>query len=66
LSSDKLLRYTQKEFERKFIVNFKNQEEFKNVTKYIGALNRISGNKYEISTTNYTELKEVTDHSELV
>jgi signal peptidase I len=62
LSSDKLLRYTQKEFERKFIVNFKNQEEFKNVTKYIGALNRISGNKYEISTTNYKELKEVTDH----
>ena len=62
LSSDKLLRYTQKEFERKFIVDFKNQEEFKNVTKYIGALNRISGNKYEITTTNYEELKKVTDN----
>jgi signal peptidase I len=62
LSSDKLLRYTQKEFERKFIVDFKNQEEFKNVTKYIGALNRISGNKYEITTTNYKELKKVTDN----
>jgi len=59
ISTNKILRYTGKEFERKFIITFKSQEEYQNIVKYIASLNKLDGNRYEITTYNYKELKVV-------
>lgn len=51
LSTSKLKRYTNKEFERKFIVNFKSDQEYNNIIKYVKEIpEKISGNKFKIVT----------------
>ena len=53
LSTQKLLRYTDKEFERKFIINFTSQNQFEKVMRY--ATNnpkKIKDNQFIITTSN--------------
>lgn len=53
LSTQKLLRYTDKEFERKFIINFTNQNQFEKVMRY--ATNnpeKIKDNEFIITTSD--------------
>ena len=53
LSTQKLLRYTDKEFERKFIINFTSQNQFEKVMRY--ATNnpeKIKDNQFIISTSD--------------
>ena len=53
LSTQKLLRYTDKEFERKFIINFTNQNQFEKVMRY--ATNnpeKIKDNQFIITTSD--------------
>ncbi|MGB0879439.1 MAG: signal peptidase I [Polaribacter sp.] len=47
LSTNKLLRYTKKEFDRKFIIDFKSQQEFEEYRRYYG-LKSINENKYHL------------------
>jgi signal peptidase I len=62
ISTQKLLRYTGKEFERKFIITFNSQQEYQSIVRHIASLNRVKGNKYEITTYNYKDLKIVIDN----
>ena len=53
LSTQKLLRYTDKEFERKFIINFTSQNQFEKVMRY--ATNnpeKIKDNQFIITTSD--------------
>ena len=53
LSTQKLLRYTDKEFERKFIINFTNQNQYEKVMRY--ATNnpeKIKDNEFIITTSD--------------
>ena len=53
LSTQKLLRYTDKEFERKFIINFSSQSQFEKVMRY--ATNnpeKIKDNEFIITTSD--------------
>ncbi len=51
LSTKKLLRYTDKEFEREFIVDFANNQQYKEVIRYvIKSPERLDGNKFLITT----------------
>ena len=61
ISTNKILRYTGKEFERKFTITFKSQEEYQKIIRHIASLNKVEGNTYEMTTYNYKELKGVTD-----
>lgn len=49
LSTKNLLRYTGKEFSRKFTIDFKNNEQIKAVSQF-GSLKRIEGNKFLVRT----------------
>ncbi|QTD37211.1 signal peptidase I [Polaribacter batillariae] len=49
LSTNKLLRYTNKEFNRKFIIDFRTQNELKAYQNY-GAFQKIKDNKFYVST----------------
>tara|TARA_B110000003_G_scaffold113243_1_gene115836 strand:+ start:22809 stop:24500 length:1692 start_codon:yes stop_codon:yes gene_type:complete len=53
LSTKKLLRYTNKEFERKFIINFTSQRQFENVMRFaIDSPQKLKDNKYKITTSD--------------
>ena len=52
LSTQKLLRYTNKEFERKFIINFSSQNQFDKVMNFATDNPEIiKGNQYKITTS---------------
>ena len=61
ISTNKILRYTGKEFERKFTITFKNQEEYQSIVRHITSLNLVQGNTYELTTNSYDNFKKVTD-----
>jgi signal peptidase I len=61
ISTNKILRYTGKEFERKFTITFKNQEEYQSIVRHITGLKLLQDNTYELTTNSYNSLKEVTD-----
>ncbi|MDT7833343.1 signal peptidase I [Flavobacteriaceae bacterium S356] len=50
LSTRELKSYTQKEFGREYVVNFTSNEQIKAISPY-GALERIEGNKFKLSTS---------------
>ena len=51
-STAKLLRYTKKEFERKFIINFTSQEQFEDVMRYaIDNPEKVKDNQFKITTS---------------
>lgn len=50
MSTRDLKEYTQTEFEREFVVNFRTNEQLKIVQGY-GALERIEGNKFKLTTS---------------
>ena len=53
LSTKKLIRYTSKEFERKFIINFTSQNQFENVMRYaIDNPEQLKDNQYKITTSH--------------
>ncbi len=53
LSTNKLLRYTDKEFERKFIIDFTSQQQYEEVMKYvIKNPEKIKGNQFKITTSD--------------
>ena len=53
LSTQKLLRYTDKEFERKFIINFSSQSQFEKVIRYaVNNPKKIKDNEFIITTSD--------------
>ena len=53
LSTQKLLRYTDKEFERKFIINFSSQSQFEKVMRYaVNNPKKIKDNEFIITTSD--------------
>ena len=53
LSTQKLLRYTDKEFERKFIINFTSQSQFEKVIRYaVNNPKKIKDNEFIITTSD--------------
>ena len=53
LSTQKLLRYTDKEFERKFIINFTSQNQFEKVMRYAtNNSEKIKDNQFIITTSD--------------
>ncbi len=53
LSTQKLLRYTDKEFERKFIINFTSQNQFEKVIRYaVNNPEKIKDNEFIITTSD--------------
>ena len=53
LSTQKLLRYTDKEFERKFIINFSSQSQIENVMRYaVNNPKKIKDNEFIITTSD--------------
>ena len=54
LSTEKLKRYTQKEFERQYVLTIDNNNQYQNLRKYL-YLQRIDGNKF-IAKTDYKDL----------
>ncbi|MDC1324321.1 S26 family signal peptidase, partial [Polaribacter sp.] len=59
ISTEKILRYTGKEFESKFIVDFKTNEEFNEMGKYISARKALKGNKFKVSTYDFKKVLAV-------
>ena len=52
LSTKKLLRYTNKEFERKFIINFTSQNQFDKVMNFVtDNPEKIKDNQFKITTS---------------
>ena len=52
LSTKKLLRYTDKEFERKFIINFTSQNQYDIVLKYVIATpEKVKENQFKVTTS---------------
>ena len=59
ISTEKILRYTGKEFESKFIVDFKTNEEFNEMGKYLSARKVLKGNKFIVSTYDFEKVLTV-------
>jgi len=59
ISTEKILRYTGKEFESKFIIDFKTNEEFNEMGKYLSARKALKGNKFRVSTYDFKKVLAV-------
>jgi signal peptidase I len=56
ISTEKILRYTGKEFESKFIIDFKTQKEFEEIGKHLSGRKPLEGNKFRVTTNDYKKL----------
>ncbi len=59
ISTEKILRYTGKEFESKFIVDFKSNEEFNEMGRYLSGRKILEGNKFRITTYDFKNVLAV-------
>ena len=59
ISTEKVLRYIGKEFESKFIVDYKSNEEFAEMGKHLSARKALDGNKFRVNTYDYKSVLAV-------
>ena len=59
ISTEKILRYTGKEFESKFIVDFKSNEEFNEMGRHLSGRKILEGNKFRITTYDFKNVLAV-------
>tara|TARA_B110000238_G_scaffold21382_1_gene20807 strand:- start:4084 stop:5781 length:1698 start_codon:yes stop_codon:yes gene_type:complete len=59
ISTEKVLRYIGKEFESKFIVDYKSNEEFAEMGKHLSARKALGGNKFRVNTYDYKSVLAV-------
>lgn len=59
ISTEKILRYTGKEFESKFVVDFKSNEEFNEMGRYLSGRKILEGNKFQITTYDFKKVLSV-------
>lgn len=59
ISTEKVLRYIGKEFESKFFVDYKSNEEFAEMGKHLSARKALDGNKFRVNTYDYKSVLAV-------
>ena len=59
ISTEKNITIYSKEFESKFIVDFKTNEEFNEMGKYLSARKALKGNKFKVSTYDFKKVLAV-------